>query len=302
MNDVEYCIKVNVMGSVVQKLLVENIKATVLNRTSRGLFIHFGSQKLSYISYDAFRGPLTLNISSNLLNELEIGQGDQIKIFDHELRFTKNKLVLLIEDSNIWSPPCIAGPVRSYQDRKSLALQLAIEVVQKIPPDGESIFYSSLVNFTNNKTNLLNQDSGIEQKIEKLKTQTKLGEYSSISQSLQEFIGLGGGLTPSGDDFVLGYLLSMKRWGTEFHLANGVKRITQSVLPAAYQSTNSLSANLIECACLGLSDERLIAAVDFLATGALPLATVSSGLLSWGNSSGADALMGMITAFASNSL
>jgi hypothetical protein len=69
------------------------------------------------------------------------------------------------------------------------------------------------------------------------------------------------------------------------------------VVEAAYRDTTTLSANLIECAALGLADERLIQANDYLAVGNFQLPEISSGLLSWGNSSGVDALVGMIAAF-----
>ena len=59
--------------------------------------------------------------------------------------------------------------------------------------------------------------------------------------------------------------------------------------------TTHLSANLIECAIQGQADQRLMNALDGLMTTENALAWID-GLLTWGNSSGMDALAGMILA------
>ncbi|MBL6962162.1 MAG: DUF2877 domain-containing protein, partial [Anaerolineales bacterium] len=141
------------------------------------------------------------------------------------------------------------------------------------------------------------QYQGFNAKIEEIRNQIAVGNLLPLSQTIQSFLGLGGGLTPSGDDFVIGLLLSINRWSTIFHQIKNLATFNKEIVEAAYKHTTTLSANLIECAALGSADERLIQAVDHLATGKYNRDEVIPGLLSWGNSSGVDALVGMMTAF-----
>jgi hypothetical protein len=61
---------------------------------------------------------------------------------------------------------------------------------------------------------------------------------------------------------------------------------------------STLSANLIECATLGLADERLIEALDWLVSGRDQEATHIDELLNWGSSSGMDVFVGYVVALS----
>jgi hypothetical protein len=121
-------------------------------------------------------------------------------------------------------------------------------------------------------------------------------DISRIIATLETYLGLGEGLTPAGDDLVLGYLLAINRWGDLLYLDLDISRINQAIRQAAYQKTNTLSANLIECASLGQADERLVLALDGILSGEPDPDTCIAHLLSWGHSSGANALTGMSAA------
>src|SRR5690606_30402866 len=69
-------------------------------------------------------------------------------------------------------------------------------------------------------------------------------------------LGLGRGLTASGDDFILGFLLLRNRWPANHADASWAQTLNQAIVDAAYARTTTLSANLIECATRGESDER----------------------------------------------
>jgi hypothetical protein len=109
-------------------------------------------------------------------------------------------------------------------------------------------------------------------------------------------LGAGGGLTPSGDDFILGFLLSLNRWKHALFPDVDVKNLNRQIITAAYQKTTTLSANLIECAALGWADERLIRACDSMMSAIHPNTQFLAPLLGWGNSSGVDVFVGFVTA------
>jgi hypothetical protein len=96
----------------------------------------------------------------------------------------------------------------------------------------------------------------------------------------------------------MGILLSLNRWQNPLWPADDLRVLNRQIVEAAYQKTTLISANLIECAALGLADERLIDALDFMMTGEACDRQVISRLLEWGNSSGVDVFAGMAVTLA----
>jgi len=111
-------------------------------------------------------------------------------------------------------------------------------------------------------------------------------------------LGLGAGLTPAGDDFILGFLLCLNRWQGALSPGVDLESLNRQMVRSAYRRTTQLSANLIECATLGLADERLVNGLDWLLSGETTDPDVLGNLLGWGNSSGVSVLAGFATALS----
>ena len=124
-------------------------------------------------------------------------------------------------------------------------------------------------------------------------------EQSDLSAALEHIkgpLGHGSGLTPSGDDFIMGMLLTLNRCKEILEFDENMLAFKQQIIETAYEKTTTLSANLIECAAQGLADERLVTTLDYLLTGIGEPKQILDDLLSWGNSSGIAALLGMLVA------
>jgi len=117
--------------------------------------------------------------------------------------------------------------------------------------------------------------------------------WDELLPALHPLLGQGSGLTPSGDDIILGFLLALSRWGHILSPNLDLQALQQPLISQAYRRTTLLSANLIECAASGQADERLVLALDGIFTGQLDGVDCAALLLGWGNSSGCDALVGM---------
>jgi hypothetical protein len=105
--------------------------------------------------------------------------------------------------------------------------------------------------------------------------------------------GLGGGLTPAGDDFIVGVLLAA--WAGM--LGPGVEEMGPAVAEAAAPRTTSLSATYLRAAARGECMEgwhRLFAAICGGQEARVRLAI--NDLLAVGHTSGADALAGFLAA------
>jgi hypothetical protein len=102
-------------------------------------------------------------------------------------------------------------------------------------------------------------------------------------------IGLGPGLTPSGDDFLMGALALLDALGqAEIHAA-----LAQAVAAAAPALTSPLSACFLEAAAAGHVGERLHRIVASVLAGDVDAAVATARRI--GHSSGWDMLAGIAT-------
>ena len=277
-------------------LSVEKI-AEILGITSKGIFIKFENNKMVFLSFEDYRGPLTANLSEGFRHFTRLSRGGKVTLSREAILFPDSKISISRSNPKIWKPSKIVEPPDNSLDRIGLIRGLALDIYQSKKGEGLSEMLPAMVGFSPENAKGNTQYQGFNAKIEEIRNQIAVGNLLPLSQTIQSFLGLGGGLTPSGDDFVIGLLLSINRWSTIFHQIKNLATFNKEIVEAAYKHTTTLSANLIECAALGSADERLIQAVDHLATGKYHLDEVIPGLISWGNSSGVDALVGMMTAF-----
>jgi hypothetical protein len=116
-------------------------------------------------------------------------------------------------------------------------------------------------------------------------------EVSDATAGAQTLAGLGGGLTPAGDDFIVGVLLAA--WAGLY--APGAHMLAPSLAEAAAARTTTLSAAYLRAAAQGeciAHWHALFAALVQADGAALPAAV--SALVSIGHTSGADALAGFL--------
>jgi len=170
-----------------------------------------------------------------------------------------------------------------------------------LPPD--AVLFLSLESYRGPLTANLAGDIHLLQKIEYGHTLLlRAGElifppfnllWDELLPALLSMLGQGTGLTPAGDDVILGCLLALSRWGQILSPNLDFQALQQPLISQAYRQTTLLSANLIECAASGQADERLLLALDGIFTGQPSTEQCAALLLGWGNSSGCDALVGM---------
>jgi hypothetical protein len=107
--------------------------------------------------------------------------------------------------------------------------------------------------------------------------------------------GLGGGLTPAGDDFIVGALLAA--WAGLF--GPGAERLSRAVAEAAAPLTTALSAAYVRAAARGECTAHWHELFEALCAWGEERLRVGIGeLLSVGHTSGADALAGFLSARA----
>ena len=262
------------LGLIAGQALAQDQDAVVWGNTSSGVFLHLASGWLVFLSFDRFRGPLTLNsstqeasLSPSLFQQLKAGS--PVPIRSKTLHFDSLGVEIAAQGAQIWSaPPRVAVEPAALAGR------------------------FDRIAYIHRKVSPVLADSHIPGLLPASVPAASL-DVVSVARLLEENLGLGPGLTPAGDDLVLGFLLALNRWGDLLYPALDVLELSQSLSQAARRRTNTLSANLIACAALAQADERLILALDGILTGSPDPDACLAHLLSWGHTSGACAFEGL---------
>jgi hypothetical protein len=116
-------------------------------------------------------------------------------------------------------------------------------------------------------------------------------DAGQTSAGARALAGLGGGLTPAGDDFIVGALLAA--WAGMY--GDGAERLGPELVEAAAPRTTTLSAAYLRAAAAGecMAQWHALFAAQIRADEAATRAAVAA-LVSIGHTSGADALAGFL--------
>ena len=117
------------------------------------------------------------------------------------------------------------------------------------------------------------------------------GRGASDSTPITDLLGAGSGLTPSGDDCVVGILVALHALGKRSVAAS----VASVVARHAPHRTTRLSAAHLDAACAGEAVEPVHRAIEAIATG-IPAERSLDSLAGYGHASGFDALAGVVLA------
>jgi len=271
------------MGTCVQSVLAQKGTATVLGVTSKGVFLLHSSDQVVFISWEVFRGPITINLHHRLDFKALFALGERCQIVNGRLNCPGCQVV--ISGTPIWEPPSI----KFEKGVSSQASGRGMDLARKLAGHYEDgVFFPFLDRFVRglgdvNTDNLWNLIPGM--KIKK-----------GFLNTLHGLIGYGRGLTPAGDDFICGFMLARYYLDENFPPPQNHKNFSDQITALAQVKTTALSAALMRCAAQGEADERVLNALRWIAHGDLDMNKVSEELLSYGSSSGVDTFTGMLAA------
>ena len=122
------------------------------------------------------------------------------------------------------------------------------------------------------------------------------GDLAGAVEIAEDLVGLGPGLTPSGDDVLAGVLLSLRLLGGA--IRGGTRAVwladwlSTAVTSDAADRTTSVSATLLHCAARGQAAAEVAAVLRAFA-GQEPAGPAATRLLAAGHTSGADLAWGL---------
>jgi hypothetical protein len=278
------------IGKIAQEALAQARRATVAGKTSRGLFLRLSTGWVIFLSFEPHRGPLTLNLQGAPGMLQDLAMGSMAGCSPEEIFFSDPGLKLSTAQARAWQAPAASKEFLSPDLRRAQLISVA-RLANSSPASSPPAALLPMVLGMPEQASRQNLD--FSTKITRLQTACRDRQVQAIAEALGDFLGLGPGLTPSGDDLVSGYLLAAHRWGEQLTPALDFAAVNKTILARARRATSDLSASLIACAARGQADERLVLALDGIVTGTPEADTCIAALAGWGSSSGFDALVGM---------
>ncbi len=284
------------IGLIAHRELSKEPTGRTMVGTSRGQFLMLASGWVVYLSPEKYRGPLTLNIPEYPVHIRQLLSGAEVRISKGSLHFPVDGLWVCTDQARLWQPSPPIGAVLATDQRREILGQVEhLAIANQSRPGVQSILLQS------GGRQLAGLSGDVSPSIlESLTLAYRERRLDRIVEHSQALLGLGPGLTPSGDDLLAGMLLSLNRWGHILAPGLDIPAINREIVPLAYRKTTTLGANLIDCASQGQANERLILALDGIMTGEPGAERCAALLAGWGSSSGVDALAGMSLVTASS--
>ena len=167
--------------------------------TSRGIFLFSPESKVIFLSSEPYRGPLTINLTDG---PHAANLGDVVRLADSRLDFPGGS-ALLLSQARSWQPPPPPAAGIDPPARAELLRSVAVEILGRAPQAGLAPLLGLLFNlpFPPLAPELRAAADCL----------TDLRSGADPVPALSKILGLGRGLTPSGDDFIAGYLLAAAR-------------------------------------------------------------------------------------------
>lgn len=284
-------------GSSIAHQLAADQDLKLIGRTSRGCFLQTTTAPVwtAFLSEETHRGPLTINLPSGTIKTIKQTSAQTLPLIQNILHFS-DQVQLSLQNTPQWKTTSPIKPILTLAARQKTIAEAICVIQQRNPKNRLNGILPDLLPMLAVPPLPSSAPGQFTEKLQALIAALPSSDTNVLLNRLAAFLGQGSGLTPSGDDFLLGFFLTLNRWADHFALAESALPIGRQIVEVARRQTTHLSANLIECAIHGEADERLINALDGLMTSGKCNPECLDDLINWGNSSGLDAFAGMIVA------
>lgn len=280
------------VGHLAKAQMMENNTGRIIGSTSRGFFILSTGQRVMFVSYEKERGPLTVNLSDPPIQPLPVFVGQDVLLYGDGIVIDNLETHCLLEPDALWMPPNPPADIRPLSVIDATMRELVTHIQDTRRGVGFAPLLAFIFDLSARPTVPITLQPTIVNVI-LLKQQLFTRPFLESLPQIKELMGLGRGLTPSGDDFICGMLLAVNRLPKRPHYQPQLDDFIEQIVELAFAKTTALSANLIRAAAQGSADERLIDAIDGLFNGKLTPTQILAGLEAYGSSSGLDAFAGV---------
>ena len=262
----------------------------VKGQTSKGIFLQ-SRDYILFITDTPYKSPFNILIPGVARLMEVVAVGDVFDLTNGTLVFAKNKIQIIIENAVVWEPEPPHQLVTDLSVRNTVMDSLLTGISALDPGKGWIFLFNHNLALPED---LANQISNNTQKFSKGFQDQNM---ETCLEAASHLLGLGGGLTPSGDDWLAGFLLYQTRMQQTFaKQVPFLLKLGDKLLDLAYQKTTTISANRLSAAQRGWAEEPFLQVIDALFTGAKIPEELVALLTNFGHSSGVDTTLGIAAA------
>ncbi len=279
------------IGGLASDILAENPSGKVAGVTSGGIFL-MADKHVLFLTAADYKSPYNLQ-TEGLGSVLNLVQpGDEWTLADGQILLNKPQLLINFGSALNWQPKPLTRVETSISER----LERITEIVSRLHEIDSSKGWIFLANSREADTNTESQRIfDLAERFIRVVWEENMTACLTASQSI---LGLGGGLTPSGDDWLTGFFLYHSRITQAGEpQSDFLVELAKRINSMAFERTTKISANRIQAACRGWAEELFLDVIDALVTADKKLSDDQLfTLVKFGHSSGVDTVMGMYSA------
>ncbi|MEA5079625.1 MAG: DUF2877 domain-containing protein [Anaerolineaceae bacterium] len=274
------------IGSYAKQSLEEEHTGKVMGATSKGVFLLFG-QKSLFLTEAQGLSPfnLVVPVGSALQEGFRIRSEAYYSAGD--LLIPSRQITVSLGGAEVWEPPQPQSLEYPASRHTEYLTQLIAELT-KLSKDKGFLFLAA------DESSLTNDQKEIQSLTRSFTSAFKAQKNEACLAAAGSLFGLGGGLTPSGDDWLAGFILCRARTPQTEAERAFLQQLGAELTRIAYEKTTFVSANRLEAACKGWSEELFLRVVDFTSESNIEsMVELAQALYGFGHSSGVDTLMGI---------
>jgi len=234
-----------------------------------------------------------IRLASGVPRDARLRAGMRVRIDPERLSFDDASIEVTLSTARLWAPELRPGMCDQHGNSSDAALTVR-KLLNRDAARSGSEFLAHVLRFKRTPTPLTVRVSAI---LRRLGPAVRGGDCNGALNAVSQLIGLGPGLTPAGDDFIVGWLAGLTLLAKARPQCEFLHAICTGVEGLRFATTSVSSQHLDDASAL-LFSERLSDLCVAIAVGASTrrLASRVSAQLAVGATSGADAAAGLMFA------
>jgi hypothetical protein len=283
------------IGILAKEALASDRGGRIMGVTSSGVFLRI-NDSIIFLTKLPYKSPYNLQVLGLDRVSQDLHPGDEFQVADGRITFQGSEIEVATNRAEVWVP----GKPHPYQSDVNRQLNIVASLLRQIQSMEGDKGYLFLTGIQNASLNVVQEP--IKTASTRLLRSFRKQDLVGISISIETLLGNGGGLTPSGDDFLSGFFLYHVRLSQAQNTQPGFALIAlDEVIRRAREKTTTISVNRLQAARSGWAEDVFLSLIDHLfAPDQVPLPdNLPHILLNFGHSSGVDTLVGIYFAISS---
>ena len=292
------------IGSVAALRMTKGVEGQVHSVFRRVINIEIPNEGLvSLVGHEIGRGPLFISVEIPAhidFTTIDVERGHKVIRDDDLVRVSENILGVSLENAVLWEPLKQFNDIVAHSDIES-NLTILLRLVTHFGNHSDLYqllkLYKLSVDDDKELTMGMNPVCRMAlPQVMKLLDAIKLGNTENIVQSMMKLVGLGLGLTPAADDFLVGLMLSI------FYMAENsnpgkirVQDALNDIQSCIHGRTTRISEEFLLQAAIGNGNEIIRTLLEALLTSnKIDLEQSAQKVMGFGGTSGIDTIIGII--------